>query len=155
MGRPFLFGWIHSGFHFWPVCWDTSWLLAHMVLEVANQKPGGSRICFPTHLHRMSLGSHFELMLMVEVGAAPRHPACREEEEASARSWGCPLHSWMAAEGWQAGPGVHFHFCLSEVVEGGGLICLAGPSLEEGASRWVGEGEARSVQVKAKEVPRR
>lgn len=35
------------------------------------------------------------------------------------------------------------------------LICLAGPSLEEGASRWVGEGEARSVQVKAKEVPRR
>lgn len=43
-------GGTYSGFHFWPVCWDTSWLLAHMVLEVANQKPGGSRICFPTHL---------------------------------------------------------------------------------------------------------
>lgn len=34
------------------------------------------------------------------------------------------------------------------------LICLADPSREEGASRWVGEGEAPSVQVKAREVQR-
>lgn len=47
-----------------------------------------------------------------------------------------------------------FHFCLLEVVVGGGLICLADPSREEGASRWVGEGEAPSVQVKAREVQR-
>lgn len=26
------------------------------------------------------------------------------------------------------------HFCLLEEVEGGGLICLVGPSLEEGVS---------------------
>lgn len=45
-----------------------------------------------------------------------------------------------------------FHFCLLEVVGGGGLICLGDPSQEEGASRWVGEGEAPSVQVKAREV---
>lgn len=60
----------------------------------------------------------------------------------------------MATEGWQAGPEVCFHFCLLEVVVGGGLICLADPSQEEGASRWVGEGEAPSVQVKAGEVQR-
>lgn len=58
----------------------------------------------------------------------------------------------MATEGWQAGLELCFHFCLLEVVVGGGLICLADPSREEGASRWVGEGEARSVQVKAREV---
>lgn len=34
------------------------------------------------------------------------------------------------------------------------LICLVDPSLEEGASRWVGAGEARSAQVKAREVQR-
>lgn len=60
----------------------------------------------------------------------------------------------MATEEWPAGPGVCFHFCLLEVVVGGGLICLADPSREEGASRWVGEGEAPSVQVKAREVQR-
>lgn len=60
----------------------------------------------------------------------------------------------MAAEGWQAGPEGRFHFCLSEVAVGGVLICLAGPSREEGASRWVGEGEARSVRAKAGEVQR-
>lgn len=59
VGHPFLFGWIHSGFHFLPIYWDKSWLLVHMALEVANQKWDGSRICFPTHLHMKSLGSHF------------------------------------------------------------------------------------------------
>lgn len=53
-----------------------------MALEVANQKADGSRICFPTHLHKMSLGSHFELMSMVGVGAVPQHQAYQEEEEA-------------------------------------------------------------------------
>lgn len=121
VGRPFLFGWIHSGFHFWPVCWGTSWSLVHMALEVANQKPDGSRICFPTHLHKMSLGSHSELTLPVGVGAVPQHQACQEEEEASGRFWDCPLHSWMATEGWQAGPEGRFRFCLLEVAAGGVL----------------------------------
>lgn len=81
MGLPFLFCWIHFGFHFWPVCWDTSWLLVRMALEVADRKSDGSRICSPTHLHKMSLGSHFELMwrVGVGVGAAPQHQACQEE----------------------------------------------------------------------------
>lgn len=35
------------------------------------------------------------------------------------------------------------------------LICLVDPSLEEGASRWEGEGEAQSVQVKAREAAQR
>lgn len=61
-GHPFLFGWIHSGFRFLPIYWDNSWSMAHMALAVANQKSGGSRICFPTHLHMKSLESHFELM---------------------------------------------------------------------------------------------
>lgn len=82
VGRPFLFGWIHSGFHFWPVCWDMSWLLVHMALEVANQKSDGSRICSPIHLQQMSLGSHFERMLTVGAGVVPPHQAYREEEEA-------------------------------------------------------------------------
>lgn len=60
----------------------------------------------------------------------------------------------MATEGWQAGPELCFHFCLLEEVVGGDLICLADPSLEEGASHWVGEGEAQSVQVKARAVLR-
>lgn len=34
------------------------------------------------------------------------------------------------------------------------LIFLVDPSLEEGASRWVGEGEAQSVQAKAREAQR-
>lgn len=59
VGHPFLSGWIHSGFHFLPVYWDKFWPLVHMALEVANQKSDGSRICFPTHLHLKSLGSHF------------------------------------------------------------------------------------------------
>lgn len=60
----------------------------------------------------------------------------------------------MATEGWQAGPEVCFHFCLWEAVEGRGLICLADPSLAEGASRWAEEGEAPSVRVKAREAQR-
>ena len=40
------------------------------------------------------------------------------------------------------------------VVGGGGLIGRLDPLQEEGASRWVGEGEALSVQVKAMEVQR-
>lgn len=86
MEHPFLFGWIHSGFHFSPVYWDNFWSLAHMALEVANQKLDGSRICFPTHLHMKSLGSRFSLMLMVEVGDVPQCQACREEGEAGAHS---------------------------------------------------------------------
>lgn len=82
MGHPFLFGWIHSGFQFLPIYWDKSWLLAHIALEVANQKSGGRRICFPTHLHKMSLESHFELMLTVEVVEAPQRQACQEAEVA-------------------------------------------------------------------------
>lgn len=82
VGRPFLFCWIHFGFRFWPVCWDTSWLSVRMALEAASQKSDGSRICFPTHLHTMSLGSHCELMWRVGVGAVPQHQACQEEEEA-------------------------------------------------------------------------
>lgn len=102
----------------------------------------------------MSLESHSELMLTVGVGAVPQHQACQEEEEAWARFWDCPLRSWMAIEGWQAGPEGRFRFCLLEVAVGGGLIFLVDPSLEEGASRWVGEGEAQSVQVKAREAQR-
>lgn len=48
----------YSGFHFWPVCWGTSWSLVHMALEVANQKPDGSRICFPTRLGRNKQPQH-------------------------------------------------------------------------------------------------
>lgn len=53
-----------------------------MALEVVSQKSDGSRTCFPTHLRKMSLGSHFELMWMVGVGVVPQHQACQEEEEA-------------------------------------------------------------------------
>lgn len=82
VGRPFLFCWIHFGFHFWPLCWDTSWSLAHTALEAVSRKSDGSRTCFPTHLRKMSLGSHFELMWMVGVGVEPQHQACQEEEGA-------------------------------------------------------------------------
>lgn len=74
-----------------------------------------------THLHKMSLESHSELMLTVGVGAVPQHQACQEEEEAWARFWDCPLRSWMATEGWQAGPEGRFRFCLLEVAVGEGL----------------------------------
>lgn len=104
-GHPFLFGWIHSGFQFLPIYWDNSWLLVHMALEVASQKSGGSRICFPTHLHTKSPGSHFELMWMVEVVEAPQHQACQEAEVAWVHSGDYLLQSWMATGGWQAGPG--------------------------------------------------
>lgn len=57
----------YSGFHFWPVCWDTSWLLVHMALEVANQKADGSRICFPTHLG--------------EKQTKPQHKKCARETQ--------------------------------------------------------------------------
>lgn len=33
------------------------------------------------------------------------------------------------------------------------LICLVGPSLEEGVSHWAGEEEDPNVQVKVREVP--
>lgn len=46
------------------------------------------------------------------------------------------------------------HFCLLEAVGGGDLICLAGPSLEEGVSRWAGEEEGRNVPLPVREVPR-
>lgn len=82
-----------------------------MALEVANQKLDGRRICFPTHLRKMNLGSHFELMLMEGVGEVLQLQACQEEEEAWDHFWDCPVHSWMAAEGWQAGLEVHCHFC--------------------------------------------
>lgn len=59
VGHPVLFGWSHYGSRFLPVYWGNFWLLVHMALEVANQKLGGRRICFPTHLHMKNLGSHF------------------------------------------------------------------------------------------------
>lgn len=94
------------------------------------------------------------MMLMVEAAEGPQHQACRGEVEAGGHSWGCQLHSWMAAEGWQAGPAMCCHFCLLEVVGGGGLICLAGPSLEEGVSRWAGEEEGPNVPLTVREVQR-
>lgn len=50
VGRPFLFCWIHFGFHFWPLCWGTSCSLAHTAPEAVSRKSDGSRTCFPTHL---------------------------------------------------------------------------------------------------------
>lgn len=45
------------------------------------------------------------------------------------------------------------HFCLLEEAVGEGLICLVGPSLEEGVSHWAGEEEDPNVRVKGGEVP--
>ena len=60
-------------------------------------------------------------MSMVEVGEAPQCQACREEEEAGAHFWDYLFHSWMATEGWQAGPEMCCHFCSLEEVVGEGL----------------------------------
>lgn len=90
---------------------------------------------------------------MVEVGEVPQCQACREEGEAGAHSWGCLFHSWMATAGWQGGPETCCHFCLWEEAVGEGLICLVGPSPEEGVSHWAGEEEDPNVQVKVREVP--
>lgn len=91
-------------------------------------------------------------MLMAEVGEAPQFQACLEEGEAWAHSWDYLLHSWTATEEWQAGPETCCHFCLLEEAVGEGLICLVGPSLEEGVSHWAEEEEGRNVQVKVREV---
>lgn len=58
----------------------------------------------------------------------------------------------MATEGWQAGPETCCHFCLLAEVVGEDLICLVGPSLEEGAFHWVGEEEDQTVQEQVQEV---
>lgn len=86
----------------------------------------------------MSLESHSELMLTVGVGAVPQHQACQEEEEAWARFWDCPLRSWMATEGWQAGPEGRFRFCLLEVAVGGGLEQKTRHLLKQGLIHIVG-----------------
>lgn len=91
-------------------------------------------------------------MLMVEVGEVPQHQACREEGEVGSHSWDCLLHFWTATVGWQAGPETCCHFCLLEEVVGEDLICLVGPSLEEGVSHWAGAEEGQNVQVKGREV---
>lgn len=91
-------------------------------------------------------------MLLVEVGEVPQHWACQEEGEAWVHSWDYLLHSWMATEGWQAGPETCCHFCLSEEAVGGDLIGLVGPSLEVGVSRWVGEEEDLNVLAKVRGV---
>lgn len=92
------------------------------------------------------------MLMRVEVGEAPQHRACPEEGEGESHSWDCLLHFWTATAGWQAGPETCCHFCLLEGVVGEGLICLVGPSLEEGASHWAGEEEGRNVQVKLREA---
>lgn len=89
---------------------------------------------------------------MAVVGEAPQHQACQEEEVAWARPWDYQLHSWTATGVWRARPETCCHFCLLEVAVGGDLICLVGPSLEEGASHWVGEEEGPNVPVKVREV---
>lgn len=90
--------------------------------------------------------------MMVEVAEVPQHQASQEEEEAGAHSWDYRFHFWTPTEGWQEGPVMCCHFCLLEVVVGGGLFCLVGPSLEEGVSRWAGEEEDPNVPLKAREV---
>lgn len=60
-------------------------------------------------------------MLMVEVVEVPQHQASQEEEEAGAHSWDYRFHFWTPTEGWQEGPAMCCHFCLLEVVVGGGL----------------------------------
>lgn len=89
---------------------------------------------------------------MVEVGEVPQHQAYLEEAEVGSHSWDCLLHFWMATVGWQAGPESCCHFCLLEEVVGEGLICLVGPSLEEGVSHWAGEEAGQNVQVKVRAV---
>lgn len=83
---------------------------------------------------------------MVAVGAVPQHLVCLEEEEAWIHSWDCLLHSWTATEGWQAGPDLCCHFCSQAVAVGGALICLVGPALGAGVSRWVEAAEGPSAR---------
>lgn len=90
--------WSHFGFHFLPLYWGNSWSLVHMALEVANQTADGSRICFPTHLHMINLGSHFSLKMRVVGEVELQSQACLEEEEALGHLSGFLSHLWKAVE---------------------------------------------------------
>lgn len=131
----------YSGFHFWPVCWDTSWLLAHMVLEVANRKPGGSRICFPTHLGEKQTTSAQEICWEdsekkgKETDGSETSPGFVAGSEQ--RSWQCdpcarlPHWSWPAKQSKTTGTGVIWNPAgLSQEMEAkiqGAFLPTAGP----------------------------
>lgn len=90
--------WSHSGFHFSPFYWGNFWSLVHMALEVANQIVDGSKICFPTHLHMISLESRSSLKMRVVGEVELQSLACLEEEEALGYLSGFLIHLWKAVE---------------------------------------------------------